>query len=279
MHVLSELLTNYLFIPLSMSDTHTKKTHSHEEHESSSEAHTASHPKKLQLSTPAAIIIGCVIVAAGLFLGLSQKQDSGSSSQASGALTQEEAQADVIAKATDLGIAKKKITACVEENRYAQHVSSQQDGIVAEQAGTPFNVFVYQDKVLALPGALELSILENIITEIQKPDFEVPAELMPKTDPQIFVINDKDHVRGLRTAPVQIFEYSDIDCPFCKQFHPEMMQLAEKYPDTVAWVYRHNPLDQLHPNARMKANAVECVAELADEDTFWKYLDTLVEQK
>ncbi len=239
---------------------------------------TPTHSSKIQLSTPAAIIIGCVIVAIGLFLGLSQKKDT-TANHAGGPMSAEQAKSDVIQKAIDLGVSKKKMAACVAEDRYAEKVKAEQDGIAAEQAGTPFNVFVYKDHAFAVPGALELSVLENIVLEIQKPDFELPKELALKTDVKTFVINEKDHVRGLRTAPVQIFEYSDIDCPFCKQFHPEMVQLTQKYPDTVAWVYRHNPLDQLHPNARMKANAVECVAELAGEDTFWKYLDTLVEQR
>ena len=39
----------------------------------------------------------------------------------------------------------------------------------------------------------------------------------------------------------------------------------------VAWVYRHFPLDQIHPDARPASEASECVADLAGNDSFWEY--------
>lgn len=84
-----------------------------------------------------------------------------------------------------------------------------------------------------------------------------------------------DHVRGNPDAPITIIEYSDIECPFCKQFHATMQQIINEYgkDGQVAWVYRHFPLQQLHPNAPRLAEASECVSELAGEDAFWNFLD------
>lgn len=90
-------------------------------------------------------------------------------------------------------------------------------------------------------------------------------------------ITNKDHIRGNPNAPIIIVEYSDFDCPFCKSFHVTMKQVLEKNNGKVAWVYRHFPLPQLHPNAFKKAEASECVAELAGNDAFWKYADKLFE--
>lgn len=88
-------------------------------------------------------------------------------------------------------------------------------------------------------------------------------------------ITDADHILGSPQAKVVIIEYSDIECPFCKQFHVTMQQIMREYGESgsVAWVYRHFPLAQLHPNAPRLAEASECVAELAGTNGFWTFLD------
>lgn len=92
-------------------------------------------------------------------------------------------------------------------------------------------------------------------------------------------VSSEDHIRGNPNAPVKIVEYSDTECPFCKRFHPTMQQVMDEYGASgkVAWVYRHFPLDQLHPKARKEAEATECAAELGGDDKFWAYLDRLME--
>jgi protein-disulfide isomerase len=86
-------------------------------------------------------------------------------------------------------------------------------------------------------------------------------------------IDDKDHIRGNKDAEITIVEYSDFECPYCSKFHDTMEQIMADYESggKVAWVYRHFPLDQIHPDARPAAEASECVAELGGSDAFWKY--------
>lgn len=90
-------------------------------------------------------------------------------------------------------------------------------------------------------------------------------------------ITDADHIRGNPDAPVRIVEYSDTECPFCKRFHPTMQQAIQEYgrQGTVAWVYRHFPLDSIHPKARKESEATECANELGGNAKFWAYLDRL----
>ena len=93
-------------------------------------------------------------------------------------------------------------------------------------------------------------------------------------------ITKDDHVRGNPNAPVKIVEYSDTECPFCKRFHPTMNQIMGEYGKNgkVAWVYRHFPIDSLHPiKARKEAEATECANELGGNDKFWAYLDRIYE--
>ena len=93
-------------------------------------------------------------------------------------------------------------------------------------------------------------------------------------------ITSADHIRGNPDAPVKIVEYSDTECPFCKRFHNTMKQVMDEYGKSgkVAWVYRHFPLDQLHPvKARNEATALECANEQGGNDKFWAYADRLFE--
>lgn len=88
-----------------------------------------------------------------------------------------------------------------------------------------------------------------------------------------------DHVFGNPNADVLIIEYSDAECPFCKRFHETMLRVMDEYGKngSIAWVYRHFPLDQLHPKARKEAEALECANELGGNDIFWKYAAKLFE--
>ena len=90
-------------------------------------------------------------------------------------------------------------------------------------------------------------------------------------------ISESDHIRGSLDAKVFIVEYSDTECPFCKQFHTTMKQVMDEYGNEVAWVYRNFPLDQLHPKARHEAVALECANELGGNDKFWAFTDRIYE--
>lgn len=82
-------------------------------------------------------------------------------------------------------------------------------------------------------------------------------------------VTDSDYVKGSRNARIALIEYSDLECPFCKSFHPTAQQAIDEYPDDIMWVYRHFPLEQLHSKASKQAEAAECAGKLAGNDGFW----------
>ncbi len=91
----------------------------------------------------------------------------------------------------------------------------------------------------------------------------------------IATVKAGEFVRGSASAKVIVIEYSDSDCPYCKQFHDTMKQLVDESDGSVGWVYRLLPLS-IHPNAENEALAISCAGELGGNDAYWSYLDTVM---
>lgn len=86
---------------------------------------------------------------------------------------------------------------------------------------------------------------------------------------------DPDSLRNTRgEGDITVVEYSDLECPFCKQFHGTLQQLLADNEGEVRWSYKHFPLTSLHPKAQREAEASECAAE---QGKFWEYVDRIIE--
>ncbi len=94
-------------------------------------------------------------------------------------------------------------------------------------------------------------------------------------------VTDMDYIRGNPNAPILLIEYSDYDCPFCKEYHNTLKRIMDEYGVTgkVAWVYRHFPLGQLHPNSPKISEAALCVGSLGGNDAFWDFTDLIFEER
>lgn len=117
-------------------------------------------------------------------------------------------------------------------------------------------------------GQQQARIIQSSPTPLPEPSFDL--SVMPP-------VNKKDHIRGNIEASVILVEYSDLECPFCKSFHPTMQQVLKEYGNKVAWVYRHYPLS-FHPKAQKSSEVTECANELGGNNAFWKMTDLIFEK-
>jgi Na+/H+ antiporter NhaA len=86
---------------------------------------------------------------------------------------------------------------------------------------------------------------------------------------------ERDHLRGTVDSPVTVLEYGDFECPYCGQAEPVLRELLREHGD-VAYVWRHLPLNDVHPNAQRAAEAAEAAAE---QGAFWEMHDVLLERQ
>lgn len=91
------------------------------------------------------------------------------------------------------------------------------------------------------------------------------------TPPRIEIATEGPSL-GPDDAPVTLVEFSDFQCPFCQRAEPVVKEITSRYPTQLRVVYRHLPLDRLHPRARAAAEAAACADE---QGRFWSFHDVL----
>jgi protein-disulfide isomerase len=84
---------------------------------------------------------------------------------------------------------------------------------------------------------------------------------------------ERDHIRGAEDAPVTLIEYGDYQCPYCGQAEVAIRELLSSFGDDVRYVWRHLPLNDVHPNAQLAAEAAEAAAA---QGQFWPMHDLLL---
>ena len=123
-------------------------------------------------------------------------------------------------------------------------------------------------------------LADSVVNQVE--DNKQPTQPTQPTQPAPAVkgsdikITSTDHIRGNPNADITIIEFSDYQCPFCQRFHNTMKQVMDTYGDDIRWVYKHFPLDSIHPYARQAAQAAECAS---DQGKFWEYTDELYENQ
>ncbi len=136
-----------------------------------------------------------------------------------------------------------------------------------------------QNNKLSIPAAIVFAgvLIAGAIFLVKMPVSAPVQKVAQKNqDFPIKAISADDHILGNPDASIVVVEYSDFECPFCKNFHTTMQSIMTSYgkEGNVAWIYRQFPLN-IHPKAEKEAEASECVSELGGNTGFWKFADEI----
>jgi protein-disulfide isomerase len=88
-------------------------------------------------------------------------------------------------------------------------------------------------------------------------------------------VDESDHILGLKSATATLVEYGDYECPYCRELHPLIQEMLKRT-EGLRLVYRHFPINNLHPHAARAAEAAEAAGA---QGFFWEMHDALFEQE
>ncbi len=101
---------------------------------------------------------------------------------------------------------------------------------------------------------------QELARQAQQSEEENVKQLIEKhlSEPLQPVIRDDEAIRGNKTAPLVLVEYSDFECPFCSRGQGVVAELMKRYGDQLQFVYKHLPLS-FHQHAMKAASYYEAL--------------------
>ena len=95
---------------------------------------------------------------------------------------------------------------------------------------------------------------------------KIPAENIPV---------DHRPIRGNPAAKVTVIGFDDLECPYCARMHQQLFpETLDRYGDKVKFVYKDDPLTEIHPWAMHAAIDSNCIAA-QNGSAYWGYVDYL----
>lgn len=146
--------------------------------------------------------------------------------------------------------------------------------IAAFFIGSLWTKVSYLEKGVPAKGTTNTGAAQPAAQPSQPQDLYTPVKVETLS---LEKVADNEHMRGDKNASLTWIEYSDLECPFCKRIHPDLQKMMDEYKGKIRWVYRHFPLNAIHPKAQKAAEAAECAGSLGGNDAFWKFVDKLFE--
>ena len=137
-------------------------------------------------------------------------------------------------------------------------------------------ILVFLAIFLIIAAALIFYVAKTI--SLVKSGELTPQEIFPRslTGDLPTLATDDDPNWGPKEAKVVMVEFSDFQCPFCKEVKPVLEQIRRDYGDKVRFIYRDFPITETHPEALLAAVAANCAHE---QGKFWEMHDKIFDNQ
>jgi Na+/H+ antiporter NhaA len=141
---------------------------------------------------------------------------------------------------------------------HGQQLAQAKLGVLTTLVVAPLASWLVLRMTRKLPRGLRLRALVGSSETIV--DLAVPVD------------EERDHIRGPEEASVTLVEYGDLECPYCGRAETVVRELLSDFGD-LRYVWRHLPLNDVHPHAQMAAEASEAAGA---QGKFWEMHDTML---
>lgn len=119
---------------------------------------------------------------------------------------------------------------------------------------------------LDLETQIKLKRYRNQLESLRK---KLPVEVVMSQPRLRITSTSTSSIKGPEDARVVITEFSDFQCPYCKEVQPNLAQILQRYPKQVRLEFKHLPLE-IHPLAQTFARAAYCAGK---QNAFWAFHD------
>jgi len=141
--------------------------------------------------------------------------------------------------------------------------------------------FIFLLVIVAAGLAITVLVLSKVIGEF---DFFLAEDGSPaleekQKDDKAIGFEEGSPTRGNPKAKITVVEFSDFQCPFCRESFGILQDVFQKFPDEIYFQYRHFPLegaDGSHPLAEEAAEASMCANA---QGKFWEYHDLIFQNQ
>jgi len=156
--------------------------------------------------------------------------------------------------------------------------------------GPAYQLKVGPLKEATIPGfyevAIEVKFQEQtqggVVYASKDGNFIIRGELYKASDDpfaaaRALLTSEGSPSKGLANAKVTLVEFSDFECPHCRELHESLKSIETKYPQ-VRIVFKNLPIEHIHPWAMTAALAGRCAFQ-SSPDAFWKIEAQIFDQQ
>lgn len=149
-----------------------------------------------------------------------------------------------------------------------------QDYNVALGDRKPSQIPGYQSLPVTLSRGAKSTVVDFLISNDSKTLARLETFDLAK-DPVFNIDVAGRPIRGNPNAKVTVINFDDLECPYCARMHQSLFpSTLEHYKDKVRFIYKDDPLTELHPWAMHAAVDANCIAA-QNGTVYWAYVDYL----